>query len=73
MNSNTFFYKISGKSVGKLFIYIYALNYSTKKKKGKKQRILYSTLLEIPLNNNEKYVEKNDQIYKSYPVFYYAV
>lgn len=27
-------------------------------KKGKKQRILYSTLLEIPLNNNEKYVEK---------------
>lgn len=46
-----------------------------KRKKEKKEGILYSTLLEIPLNNNEKYVEKkkNDQIYKSYPVFYYAV
>lgn len=72
MNSNTFFYKISGKSVGKLFIYLCA-KLLNEKKKGKKQRILYSTLLEIPLNNNEKYVEKNDQIYKSYPVFYYAV
>lgn len=29
-----------------------------RKKGKKKQRILYSTLLEIPLNNNEKYVEK---------------
>lgn len=29
-----------------------------KRKKEKKEGILYSTLLEIPLNNNEKYVEK---------------